>query len=302
MKWQGRRKSSNIEDRRGQKAQNFGGGGGGGINPMLLGPLVKILFSKTGLIIIAAFFLITWLTGTNPLSLIAQFVGGGQFTEVVDSNYQPSAAEQELAEFTAVVLADTEDVWNVLMEGYREPVLVLFSGSVNSACGFASAATGPFYCPGDEKVYIDLSFFQDMGKKLGAHGDFAQAYVIAHEVGHHVQRLDGTLAQVQSKRGKIPEVEYNRLMVRLELQADFYAGVWAHHTQKVKGVLEPGDLEEALNAASAVGDDRLQKQATGRVVPDSFTHGTSAQRARWFKRGFDYGDVSMGDTFNAREL
>jgi len=302
MKWQGRRKSSNIEDRRGQKAQNFGGGGGGGVNPMLLGPLIKILFSKTGIIIIAAFFLITWLTGTNPLSLIAQFIGGGQFTEVVDSNYQPTAEEQELAEFTAVVLADTEDVWNELMEGYREPVLVLFSGSVNSACGFASAATGPFYCPGDEKVYIDLSFFQDMGKKLGAHGDFAQAYVIAHEVGHHVQRLDGTLAQVQSKRGKIPEVEFNRLMVRLELQADFYAGVWAHHTQRVKGVLEPGDLEEALNAASAVGDDRLQKQATGRVVPDSFTHGTSAQRARWFKRGFDYGDVSMGDTFNAREL
>jgi len=302
MKWQGRRKSSNIEDRRGQKAQNFGGGGGGGVNPMLLGPLIKILFSKTGIIIIAAFFLITWLTGTNPLSLIAQFMGGGQFTEVVDSNYQPTAAEQELAEFTAVVLADTEDVWNELMDGYREPILVLFSGSVNSACGFASAATGPFYCPGDEKVYIDLSFFQDMGKKLGAHGDFAQAYVIAHEVGHHVQRLDGTLAQVQSKRGKIPEVEFNRLMVRLELQADFYAGVWAHHTQRVKGVLEPGDLEEALNAASAVGDDRLQKQATGRVVPDSFTHGTSAQRARWFKRGFDYGDVSMGDTFNAREL
>jgi len=302
MKWQGRRKSSNIEDRRGQKAQNFGGGGGGGVNPMLLGPLIKILFSKTGIIIIAAFFLITWLTGTNPLSLIAQFIGGGQFTEVVDSNYQPTAEEQELAEFTAVVLADTEDVWNELMEGYREPVLVLFSGSVNSACGFASAATGPFYCPGDEKVYIDLSFFQDMGKKLGAHGDFAQAYVIAHEVGHHVQRLDGTLAQVQSKRGKIPEVEFNRLMVRLELQADFYAGVWAHHTQRVKGVLEPVDLEEALNAASAVGDDRLQKQATGRVVPDSFTHGTSAQRARWFKRGFDYGDVSMGDTFNTKKL
>ncbi|RPA69341.1 flagellar biosynthesis protein FlgM [Cyclobacteriaceae bacterium YHN15] len=302
MKWQGRRKSSNIEDRRGQRAQNFGGGGGGGINPMLLGPLIKVLFSKTGIIIIAAFFLITWLIGTNPISLIANFLGGGQFTEVVDSNYQPSAAEQELAEFTAVVLADTEDVWNELMDGYREPILVLFSGSVNSACGFASAATGPFYCPGDEKVYIDLSFFQDMGKKLGAHGDFAQAYVIAHEVGHHVQRLDGTLAQVQSKRGKIPEAEYNRLMVRLELQADFYAGVWAHHTQRVKGVLEPGDLEEALNAASAVGDDRLQKQATGRVVPDSFTHGTSAQRARWFKRGFDYGDVSMGDTFNAREL
>lgn len=302
MKWQGRRKSSNIEDRRGQKAQNFGGGGGG-FNPMLLGPIIKILFSKVGLILVGLFLLFTFLTGTNPLSLITQFLGGsGPYTEVADPNYRPSAQEQELAEFTAVVLADTEDVWHELFEGYREPVLVLFSGAVNSACGFASAATGPFYCPGDEKVYIDLSFFQDMGKKLGAHGDFAQAYVIAHEVGHHIQKLDGTLAQVQSKRGTIPEAEYNRLMVRLELQADFYAGVWAHHTQKVKGVLEPGDLEEALNAASAVGDDRLQKQATGRVVPDSFTHGTSAQRARWFKRGFDYGDVSMGDTFNAREL
>ncbi|RZS97761.1 KPN_02809 family neutral zinc metallopeptidase [Cecembia calidifontis] len=301
MKWQGRRQSSNIEDRRGQRAQRFGGGGGG-INPMLLGSLIKILFSKTGLIIVGILLLFMFLTGTNPLSLIGQFLGEGQYIEMADSNYSPSAEEQELAEFTSVVLADTEDVWNELMPGYREPILVLFSGAVNSACGFASAATGPFYCPADEKVYIDLSFFQDMEKKLGAHGDFAQAYVIAHEVGHHIQKLDGTLAQVQSRRGKIPDVEYNRLMVRLELQADFYAGVWAHHTQRIKGVLEPGDLEEALNAASSVGDDRLQKQATGRVVPDSFTHGTSAQRARWFKRGFDYGDVSMGDTFNAREL
>lgn len=301
MKWQGRRQSSNIEDRRGQKAQRFGGSGGG-MNPLLIGSLIKILFSKTGLIIVGMLLLFMFFTGVNPLTLIGQFMGGGQFTEMADPNYQPTAAEEELAEFTAVVLADTEDVWNELMQGYREPVLVLFSGAVNSACGFASAATGPFYCPADEKVYIDLSFFQDMERKLGAHGDFAQAYVIAHEVGHHIQKLDGTLAQVQSKRGKIPDAEYNRLMVRLELQADFYAGVWAHHTQRIKGVLEPGDLEEALNAASSVGDDRLQKQATGRVVPDSFTHGTSAQRARWFKRGFDYGDVSMGDTFNARDL
>lgn len=300
MKWQGRRKSSNIEDRRGQRPQNFGGGGGG-INPIMLAPLVKILFSKTGLVIIAAFFLITWLTGTNPLSLLAQFTGGGN-GQTQSVNYQPSAEEEALAEMTAVVLADTEDVWNQLMEGYREPTLVLFSGQVESACGFASSASGPFYCPGDEKVYIDLSFFQDMGKKLGAPGDFAQAYVIAHEVGHHVQRLDGTLEMVQSKRGKIPEPEFNRLMVRLELQADFYAGVWAHHTQRALKFMEPGDLEEALNAASAVGDDRLQKQATGRIVPDSFTHGTSEQRARWFKKGFDTGDVRDGDTFNARNL
>ncbi|WP_291787564.1 neutral zinc metallopeptidase [Cecembia sp.] len=299
MKWQGRKKSSNIEDRRGQHPQNFGGGG---INPLLLGPLLKILFSKTGLVIVGVLLLFSFLTGTNPLSLIAQFTGGGNLTSSVSAPYQPTAEEERMAEFTAVVLADTEDVWNQLMPGYREPILVLFSGQVNSACGFASAASGPFYCPADEKVYIDLSFFRDMGKKLGAHGEFAWAYVIAHEVGHHVQKLNGTLAQVQSKRGKIPEAEYNRLMVRLELQADFYAGLWAHHTHRIKGVLEPGDLEEALNAAASVGDDRLQQKATGRIIPDSFTHGTSEQRARWFKRGFDFGDMDMGDTFNASKL
>lgn len=299
MKWQGRKKSSNIEDQRGQRPQNFSGGG---INPLLLGPLLKILFSKTGLVIVGVLLLFSFLTGTNPLALIAQFTGGGNFASSLSAPYQPTAEEERMAEFTAVVLADTEDVWNELMPGYREPVLVLFSGQVNSACGFASAASGPFYCPADEKVYIDLSFFRDMGQKLGAHGEFAWAYVIAHEVGHHVQKLNGTLAQVQSKRGKIPEAEYNRLMVRLELQADFYAGLWAHHTHRVKGVLEPGDLEEALNAAASVGDDRLQQKATGRIIPDSFTHGTSEQRARWFKRGFDYGDIEMGDTFNASKL
>lgn len=296
MKWQGRRKSSNVEDRRGQSS-----GGGGGINPMLLAPLVRLLFSKAGLVIVAGFFLFMWVTGTNPITLISQFTDGGQMAQVT-TPYQASAEEEQLAEFTAVVLAETEDVWHGLMENYREPGLVLFTEGVESSCGFASSATGPFYCPGDEKVYIDLSFFQDMGKKLGAHGDFAQAYVIAHEVGHHVQRLDGTLERVQSQRGKLPEAEFNRLMVMLELQADFYAGIWAHHTQKVAKILEPGDLEEALNAASSVGDDRLQKQATGRVVPDSFTHGTSEQRARWFKLGFDTGDVSLGDTFNAQRL
>jgi len=304
MKWQGRRKSSNVEDRRGQSSgggMNFGGSGGRGISPLLLGPLVKLLFSKTVLIIIGGLILVMWLTGTNPISLLSQFMGGGQTTQV-DTNYQATAEEEQLAEFTSVVLADTEDVWNSLMDGYREPGLVLFTGGVESACGNASSATGPFYCPGDEKVYIDLSFFQDMGRKLGAHGDFAQAYVIAHEVGHHVQRLDGTLDRVQSKRGKLPEAEFNRLMVMLELQADFYAGVWAHHTQKINNSLEPGDLDEALNAASSVGDDRLQKQATGRIVPDSFTHGTSEQRSRWFKLGFDTGDVTLGDTFNARRL
>ncbi|MGY6741213.1 MAG: KPN_02809 family neutral zinc metallopeptidase [Cecembia sp.] len=299
MKWQGRRQSNNIEDRRGQRPQNFSGGG---INPVLLGPLLKILFSKTGLVIVGVLLLFSFLTGTNPLALIAQFTGGGNLASSVTAPYQPTPEEERMAEFTAVVLADTEDVWNELMPGYREPVLVLFSGQVNSACGFASAASGPFYCPADEKVYIDLSFFRDMGQKLGAHGEFAWAYVIAHEVGHHVQKLNGTLAQVQSKRGKIPEPEYNRLMVRLELQADFYAGLWAHHTQRMKGVIEPRDIEEAMNAAAAVGDDRLQKRATGRIVPDSFTHGTSEQRSRWFKRGFQYGEIDMGDTFNTREL
>ena len=268
---------------------------------MLLAPLLKMLFSKTGLVIVGGLILVMWLTGTNPLALLSQFTGGPT-TQMAAGDYKASPEEEQLAEFTAVVLADTEDVWNQLMDGYREPALVLFTGQVSSACGNASAATGPFYCPGDEKVYIDLSFFQDMGRKLGAHGDFAQAYVIAHEVGHHVQRLDGTLERVQSKRGQLPEAEFNRLMVMLELQADFYAGVWAHHTQKINNSLEPGDIEEALNAASSVGDDRLQKQATGRVVPDSFTHGTSEQRSRWFKLGFDTGDVTQGDTFNARRL
>lgn len=296
MKWQGRRKSSNIEDRRGQSA-----GGGGGISPMLLVPLFRLLFSKVGLIIVVVLVLIMFLTGTNPLALLQQFMGGeAQYAQ--SSDYQPSPEEQALADQTAVVLADTEDVWNKMLQGYREPTLVLFSEQVNSACGLASSATGPFYCPGDEKLYIDLSFFGDMERKLGAEGDFAQAYVVGHEVGHHVQKLTGTMDQVNAMRGQLSETEFNKLMVRVELQADFYAGVWAHHTQRSTGFLEPGDLEEALNAASAIGDDRLQKQATGRVVPDSFTHGTSAQRVRWFRKGFETGDVNQGDTFNATEL
>lgn len=268
---------------------------------MLLIPLFRLLFSKVGLIIVGVLLLIMFLTGTNPLALLQQFVGGeAQYAQ--SSGYQPSPEEQALADQTAVVLADTEDVWNTMIQGYREPTLVLFSGQVNSACGLASSATGPFYCPGDEKLYIDLSFFSEMERKLGAEGDFAQAYVVGHEVGHHIQKLTGTMDKVNALRGQLSQTEFNQLMVRVELQADFYAGVWAHHTQKAKGIMEPGDLEEALNAASAIGDDRLQKQATGRVVPDSFTHGTSAQRVRWFKKGFDTGDVRHGDTFNAAEL
>lgn len=300
MKWQGRRKSSNIEDRRGQSAGGFGGGGKG-ISPMLLIPLFRLLFSKVGLVIVAVLVLLMFLTGTNPIALLQQFVGG-EPQYVQPSSYQPSPEEQVLADQTAVVLADTEDVWNKMIQGYREPTLVLFSDQVNSACGLASSATGPFYCPGDEKLYIDLSFFSEMEHKFGAAGDFAQAYVVGHEVGHHVQNLTGTMDKVNAMRGRLSEVEFNKLMVRVELQADFYAGVWAHHTQRTTGFLEPGDLEEALNAASAIGDDRLQKRATGRVVPDSFTHGTSAQRVRWFRKGFETGDVSQGDTFNATEL
>lgn len=300
MKWQGRRKSSNVDDRRGSSKGGFGGGRG--INPMLLIPLLRMLFSKTGLILVAIAIGIMWLSGTNPLMLLQQFTGNSSSTQL--SEYQATAAEEQLADYSAVMLADTEDVWNKLLEGYREPRLVLFSGGYQSgsACGFASAATGPFYCPGDEKLYLDLSFFEDMATKLGAPGDFAQAYVIGHEVGHHVQHLTGILEKVQGMRGQLSEVEFNQLMVRLELQADFYAGVYLHHSNKALGHMEKGDFEEALNAAAAIGDDRLQKQAGGRVVPDSFTHGTSAQRARWLKKGFETGDINQGNTFEAETL
>jgi predicted metalloprotease len=201
-----------------------------------------------------------------------------------------------------VVLKETEDVWNrefaQLNRQYEEPTLVLFSGMVESACGNASSASGPFYCPSDHKVYIDLSFYDEL-QNLNATGDFAMAYVVAHEVGHHVQNLLGISEKVQAERGRLSETEYNKLSVKLELQADFLAGVWAHHTQKLQNVIEPGDIEEALNAANAIGDDRLQKQSRGYVVPDAFTHGTSAQRMYWFKKGFETGDIRQGDTFNS---
>ena len=297
MKWQGRRQSGNIDDRRGK------GGGGGGLNPMLIGILVKFLFSKTGLVIIGLFLVISFMTGNNPLSLLGNLLGGGGGQGFsTETTYTPTAEEDEMAAFAATILADTEDVWNRQLENYREPTLVLFTGAVSSACGNASSATGPFYCPADEKLYIDLSFFQDMETKLRAGGDFAYAYVIAHEVGHHIQKIMGITDQVHSLRGQVSEKEYNQNSVKLELQADFLAGVWAHHSQRVSGMMEAGDLEEALNAANAIGDDRLQKQASGRVVPDSFTHGTSAQRMRWFKKGFDTGDLRQGDTFSARDL
>lgn len=299
MKWQGRRRSSNVEDRRGQGSK---GQGIGGFNPTLLGPIIRILFSKVGLFIVGAFLVISLIMGKNPLTLISQFLSGGAFQTESSGGYKPTAKDQELADFSATILANTEDVWNKLLDNYREPTLVLFTGSVSSACGSASSSTGPFYCPGDEKLYLDLSFFDDMERQLHAPGDFAQAYVIAHEVGHHIQKIMGISDKMQRLRGQLSQTEYNKYSVRLELQADFLAGVWAHYSQEMTRMMESGDLEEAINAANAIGDDRLQKQSSGRVVPDSFTHGTSAQRMRWFKKGFDTGDLSQGDTFSARSL
>lgn len=300
MKWQGRRQSSNIEDRRGQGGPKMGAGG---FSPLLIGPLLRILFSKTGLILVGVFIVGSMVMGYNPLSLLSSLMGGGGTQGfATDTSYAPTAEEDEMAAFAGTILADTEDVWNQQLDNYREPTLVLFSGSVSSACGSASSATGPFYCPADEKLYIDLSFFQDMETKLEAGGDFAYAYVIAHEVGHHIQKIMGITDEVHNLRGKVSEKEYNQNSVKLELQADFLAGVWAHHSQKTAAMMESGDLEEALNAANAIGDDRLQKQSSGRVVPDSFTHGTSAQRMKWFKKGFESGDLRQGDTFSGADL
>lgn len=278
MKWRGRKQSGNVEDRRGKKV-------GAGIG---VGSLVVIL--------------IVWLMGGDPGQVLQGLDGGGENTE-----YVGSAEEEADKEFVSVVLQDTEDVWNQLFQknfnkDYPEPTLVLFNQYVQSACGTASSATGPFYCPGDGKVYIDLSFYDDLQTKLNAPGDFAMAYVIAHEVGHHVQNLLGATDRLQQARGRVSEEEYNRLSVMLELQADFYAGVWAHHAQRMKDILDAQDIEEALNAANAIGDDRLQKQSQGYVVPESFTHGTSAQRMRWFKKGFETGDIRQGNTFEAAEL
>jgi uncharacterized protein len=279
MKWLGRRQSGNISDRRG-----FSGGGlavGGGI---------------TGLII---YLLFTFLGGGDP-GVLEQFQGPQQ-TETQGVTATENAAEDEMAKFASVVLADNEDVWHRIFNEngrqYKEPVMVLFNGHTQSGCGNASSATGPFYCPTDEKIYLDLSFFNDLKNRFGAAGDFANAYVIAHEVGHHIQHLLGTGDKVHQARQGLSETEGNKLSVALELQADFYAGVWAHHNEKLKNVLEEGDIEEALNAANAIGDDRLQKMSTGEIVPDAFTHGTSAQRMKWFRAGYESGDIRQGNTF-----
>jgi predicted metalloprotease len=244
------------------------------------------------------------LFGADPRELLDQ--GGGQNPAQGTQNSRPvNPQEDELKKFSSVVLAETEDVWQQLFQQagrrYREPTLSLFTEQTRSACGVAGASTGPFYCSGDEKLYIDLSFYRDLRSRLGAPGDFAQAYVIAHEVGHHVQHLLGTMEQVDARQSRMSEADANRLSVMLELQADFYAGVWAHYAER-RGIIEPGDIEEALNAATAIGDDRLQKRSQGYVVPDSFTHGSSEQRVRWFKKGYDTGDMRQGDTFSARNL
>jgi predicted metalloprotease len=282
MEWQGQRESENVEDRRSVTPGQMAAGGG------------------VGILVIA---LITYLLGGDPRPLINQFInnqqpGAGQAAAA------PDPAQDELKHFVAVVLADTEDVWKdqfrKMGKTYREPRLVLFSNQVESACGLADAAVGPFYCPGDEMVYLDLSFFNELKSRFQAPGEFAQAYVIAHEIGHHVQKQLGISDKVHSQRSSLNKAAYNQQSVRLELQADFLAGFWAYHCQKMKSFLDPGDLEAALRAANAIGDDRLQKQARGVVVPDSFTHGTSAQRIRWFKRGFETGDFSQGDTFSVR--
>ncbi|WP_439128885.1 KPN_02809 family neutral zinc metallopeptidase [Polaribacter sp.] len=301
MKWRRNRTSSNVEDRRGKSPRRgIGGSSGGGLGKLLIPLILKLITSKKGLIILGVVIAVMYFTGNNPLNLLTGTSSNNQIQN--NGTYKGTAEEEKLAAFSERVLASTEDVWNKILSNYREPKLVLFTGEVTSACGGASSATGPFYCPGDEKLYIDLSFFKEMEVRMNAPGDFAQAYVIAHEVGHHIQTLTGISKKVQQMRGRISQKEYNRYSVMLELQADFLAGVWAHHSQNIDLTLDNNDLKEALNAAFAIGDDRLQKQSTGRVVPDSFTHGTSAQRMRWFKKGFDTGDVNQGDTFNAPNL
>ena len=282
MEWRGRRESSNVEDRRGISGRTVAAGGG---------------------------------LGTVILVVLYLLFGGGKSEDLKNilSTGAPStgsrpltAAEKEQGDFIKVVLAETEDVWHSLLDSstraYREPHLVLFSKLTESACGFAQAAVGPFYCPGDETIYLDLDFLAALQQKLGAQGDFAVAYIIAHEVGHHVQKLLGIQDQFEAKRRGLDEAKSNALSVRLELQADYLAGVWAHHAQRTKNLLQAGDVEEGINAAGAVGDDRIQKLTRGHVVPDSFTHGTSAQRVKWFLKGFQSGDPGQGDTFSARDL
>src|SRR5512133_626769 len=275
MKWQGRRGSGNVQDSRGMSGGRMVAGGG-------IGTIVILI--------------IVWLLGGDPSSILNEMEGGS--TEQV----APTAEEDQMAQFVSVVLADTEEIWGKIFaesgSTYRQPKLVLFSGQIQSACGYATDASGPFYCPSDEKVYIDLSFCKDLQQKYGAYGDFAIAYVIAHEVGHHVQNQMGILEKVNTERARLSETRANQLTVRLELQADFLAGVWGHYADKMLNTIEAGDIEEALNAASSIGDDVLQMKYQGRVVPDAFTHGTAAQRSGWLRKGWETGDINQSDTFS----
>lgn len=296
MRWQGRKKSSNVEDRRG----NSGGGRRPAGKMGIIGTILVVVFAL--------------IMGKNPgdlLQMFGAFSGGGGGAAQVENTHGPVAtgnqAEDELAEFVSVVLQDTEDVWIKLFpkhfgKAYQKPALVLYSGSTYSGCGSAKAATGPFYCPADQKLYIDLSFYHELKTRFKAPGDFAMAYIVAHEVAHHVQYLLGITAKIDRLRGKVSKTEYNDKSVRLELMADFLSGVWAHHAQRTKNILQEGDLEEAIRAASSVGDDRIQMEAQGYVVPESFTHGTSEQRTRWFAKGLKTGDVGQMDTFSANPL
>ena len=288
MKWEGNEQSENVEDRR------SGGGGGFGIGgrSIGIGSLVVALIGG-------------WVFGVNPLTILDMMSGGGGGT-VAQAPAQAPPANDRQAAFVSTVLADTENVWTrVIQQGgatYRKPKLVLFRGATQTACGQGQSAMGPFYCPADEKVYLDLNFFDTLSQRLGAPGDFAQAYVIAHEVGHHVQNLLGITEKVEAMRGRGSEAQQNAISVRLELQADCFAGVWANHAQASRQILEQGDLEEALNAATQIGDDTLQRKSQGQVVPESFTHGSSAQRVTWFKRGIQSGSINQCNTFEARQL
>lgn len=284
MLWQGRRESDNVDDRRGISGGGLAAGGG------IIGVIV---------------LLVNFFMGSGDVSQLPQVISGGG-SNGQQMTTEQKAAEDQRASFVKVVLADTEDVWGKIFQdqgkNYPQPKLVLFRDGVQSGCGNASAQSGPFYCPADQEVYIDLSFYDELAQRFGAPGDFAMAYVIAHEVGHHIQYLMGTSDKMANLRQRMSEKEYNRYSVMLELQADFYAGVWANREQKMKNVLQAGDIEEALNAANAIGDDRLQQETQGRVMPDAFTHGTSAQRMYWFKKGYQTGDISQGDTFSAPDL
>jgi len=286
MRWTGGRRSDNVEDQRGSGIRTGAIGGGIGV----------LVILGLGL-----------LMGVDPSTLLSAISGGSDGSSSLDGTTpyitQQSAADATLVDFVSVVLADTEDTWTAIFTKkgmvYIPPKLVLFSDGVDSACGYAQSATGPFYCPGDQKVYIDLSFYRELKDQLGAPGDFAQAYVIAHEVGHHVQNLQGASSRIERLQSQSNEVTANKYSVLLELQADCYAGVWANQADTSRHIIEAGDIEEAMNAAAKIGDDALQKQSQGYVVPDSFTHGTSAQRVKWFKAGIDSGDMNSCDTFNA---